>query len=69
MKRKTADVLLPEQYLTPVELAHLLAVPVQTLYLWRSKGIGPPGFRIGRHVRYDPKAVRCWIDELGEGAA
>ncbi|MDJ0466311.1 hypothetical protein [Streptomyces sp. H27-C3] len=24
-------------------------------------GIGPTGFRVGKHVRYDPAAVHDWI--------
>jgi excisionase family DNA binding protein len=60
--------LLPERYLTPGELAALLAIPLETVYQWRYKGVGPPAFRVGRHVRYDPRAVRRWIDGLG-GAA
>jgi predicted DNA-binding transcriptional regulator AlpA len=54
---------LPERFLTPAQLADLLGVPVQTLYQWRYLGTGPPGFRVGRHLRYDPVAVRRWVDE------
>lgn len=53
---------LPDRYLAPKELADVLGVPVQTLYLWRCKGEGPRGFRVGRHVRYDPDEVLAWID-------
>lgn len=62
-------VVLPPRYLTPVDLAEMLGVPVATLYQWRYQRTGPPGFRVGRHVRYDPKAVQKWIESLGEGAA
>jgi len=61
---------LPDRYLAPKELADVLGVPVQTLYLWRYKGEGPRGFRVGRHVRYDPDEVLAWIDrQTVEGAA
>jgi excisionase family DNA binding protein len=60
---------LPEKYLTPADLAKLLGVPLPTIYDWRYKRIGPPGFRVGRHLRYDPKAVREWIEGLTEGVA
>ncbi|GFH64325.1 helix-turn-helix domain-containing protein [Streptomyces diastaticus] len=53
---------LPDRYLTPEDLAALLVVPIETIYAWRKRRIGPPGFRVGRHLRYDPTAVRTWID-------
>jgi hypothetical protein len=61
--------LLPERYLTPIDLADLLGVPVETVYQWRRKYTGPGGFRIGRHLRYDPEDVRPWVNDLMEEAA
>ena len=60
---------LPDRYLTPVDLADLLGVPVETVYQWRRKGTGPRGFRVGRHLRYDPEDVRRWVAEQMEEAA
>jgi excisionase family DNA binding protein len=60
---------LPDRYLTPVDLADLLGVPVETVYQWRRKHTGPRGFRVGRHLRYDPADVRVWVSSLMEGAA
>ncbi|MER6452233.1 helix-turn-helix domain-containing protein [Streptomyces sp900105245] len=60
---------LPERYLTPADVAELLGVPVETLYQWRRKRTGPRGFRVGRHLRYDPNDVRAWVGSLMEGAA
>lgn len=54
---------LPDRYLTTEDLAATLAVPIETVYHWRKRRIGPPGFRVGRHVRYDPAAVRDWITQ------
>ncbi|MCX5608243.1 helix-turn-helix domain-containing protein [Streptomyces sp. NBC_00047] len=54
---------LPDRYLNPDDVAELLDVPVETLYQWRKKRTGPPGFRVGRHVRYDPADVHAWIEE------
>jgi excisionase family DNA binding protein len=45
-----------ERLMTVAELAELLGVPVTTLYQWRHRGEGPPGYRVGRHVRYRPAA-------------
>ena len=38
--------------LSPEELASYLGVPLATVYRWRSRREGPPGMRVGRHVRY-----------------
>jgi predicted DNA-binding transcriptional regulator AlpA len=54
---------LPDRYLTPEDIAAVFGVPLETVYGWRKKRTGPPGFRIGKHVRYDPAAVRAWVDE------
>ncbi|MEU5064502.1 helix-turn-helix domain-containing protein [Streptomyces virginiae] len=54
---------LPDRYLTPDDIAELLAVPLETVYQWRKKRTGPPGFRVGKHLRYDPTAVRGWIND------
>jgi excisionase family DNA binding protein len=51
---------LPDRYLTPEDIASLFAVPIETVYAWRKRRTGPPGFRVGRHVRYDPTAVHTW---------
>ncbi|MFF7876755.1 helix-turn-helix transcriptional regulator [Streptomyces sp. NPDC085942] len=55
---------LPDRYLTPLDLADLLGVPVETVYQWRRKDTGPRGFRVGRHLRYDPEDVRAWVTTL-----
>ncbi|TDC46393.1 DNA-binding protein [Actinomadura sp. KC345] len=52
---------LPDRYLTPEDIASLLSVPLETVYQWRKKRTGPPGFRVGKYLRYDPAAVRGWI--------
>lgn len=61
---------LPDQYLTPEDLVVMLRLPsVDTVYQWRRKGTGPRGFRVGRHLRFDPADVRAWVESLMEGAA
>ena len=47
--------------LTVPELANYLGVPVATIYGWRYRGEGPPGFRVGRHLRYRRSDVEAWI--------
>lgn len=43
------------------EVSYFLGVPVGTLYQWRYRRTGPPAFKVGRHLRYDPAAVRAWL--------
>ena len=43
------------------ETARYLGVPTGTLYRWRVTGGGPPAYRVGRHLRYDPAEVRAWV--------
>jgi excisionase family DNA binding protein len=68
-KEKLMNRTSPEPLWTPSEVAAYLGVPVQTLYQWRRKRTGPPGRRVGRHLRYDPDAVRAWFKSLSDDAA
>ena len=43
------------------DVAGYLRLPVQTLYQWRRKNVGPPAKKCGRHLRYDPAAVQRWV--------
>lgn len=52
-----------DRLLTVQELSDYLGVPVATLYQWRYRGEGPPGFRVGRHVRYRWSDVEGWIEQ------
>jgi excisionase family DNA binding protein len=45
------------------DVAEYLGIPKQTLYQWRSKGYGPPGRRIGKHVRYRQSDVEQWVTD------
>ncbi|MDN3053117.1 helix-turn-helix domain-containing protein [Streptomyces hygroscopicus] len=61
---------LPSRYLTPDDLVAMFDLPsVETVYQWRRKRTGPRGFRVGRHLRFDPVDVRAWVESLREGAA
>lgn len=51
-----------ERLLTPVEVAEVLGVPVATLYQWRTRGEGPLGLRVGRHLRYRQADLDRWLD-------
>lgn len=59
-----------DQLLSVAELADYLAVPPATLYQWRHRGEGPPGFRVGRHLRYRWSDVQKWIEhQLGTASS
>lgn len=51
-----------EQLLGIRELASWLGIPPATIYQWRSRGDGPPGYRVGRHVRYRRDDVEAWLE-------
>ena len=53
----------------PEELAAWLDVPLQTIYLWNSKGTGPRYVRAGRHVRYRRRDVESWLEQNSTPAA
>ncbi|HET9255324.1 MAG TPA: helix-turn-helix domain-containing protein [Pseudonocardiaceae bacterium] len=52
---------------TPDDLSGFLAIPEKTLREWCSKGYGPPWRKVGKHVRYEPGAVREWLGTLTGG--
>ena len=54
-------VTLPPRLWRVRETAEFLGVPASTLYYWSYLGEGgPPILRIGRSLRYDPRAVMAW---------
>ena len=52
-----------EPIISAQELAEYLGVPVATVYAWRYRRQGPPGFRVGRHVRFRWSDVERWIED------
>lgn len=44
-------------------LAERLGIPEKTLYVWRTQGKGPKGFRVGKYVRYRLEDVEAWENE------
>ncbi len=62
--RTTLRAGLPDRYLTPEDLVVIFKLEsVETLYTWRKKRTGPPGFRIGKHIRYDPADVHAYVTQ------
>jgi excisionase family DNA binding protein len=52
-----------DRLLTVEDLADYLEVPVATIYAWRYRRQGPPGFRVGRHLRFRWSDVERWIED------
>ena len=52
-----------DQLLSVEDLAEYLEVPVATVHAWRHRRQGPPGFRVGRHLRFRSSDVERWIDD------
>lgn len=55
-----------EQLESPQDVANYLGVPLDTVYAWRSRGIGPRGIRVGRHVRYRRADVDAWLERQAD---
>ncbi|MEU9850706.1 helix-turn-helix domain-containing protein [Streptomyces sp. NPDC047985] len=61
---------LPSRFLSPDDLVEMFELPsVETVYQWRRKRTGPRGFRVGRHLRFDPDDIRAWVESQLKGAA
>ncbi len=54
---------MPDRLMSPNDLAGYLGVPVKSIYRWREHREGPPGFRVGRHVRFRRQDVEDWLDQ------
>lgn len=51
------------------EVSEHLRVPVQTLYNWRVRGLGPRAIRVGKHLRYRWSDVEAWLEQQAESSA
>jgi excisionase family DNA binding protein len=50
-----------DEILTLDEVAAILKISVATIRKWRSEGCGPPGFRVGKYVRFRLSGVEQFI--------
>ncbi|WP_197273002.1 helix-turn-helix transcriptional regulator [Microbacterium aurantiacum] len=51
-------------YVSLAELAAELKVSVQTIYVLRSKGRGPHGFRVGTQLRFRKAEIDAWVQRM-----
>ena len=59
----TTDTAITEQLATTRQVSDQTGIPEQTLRGWRSRGEGPPWFRLGRSVRYRQRDIDRWLAE------
>jgi excisionase family DNA binding protein len=52
-----------EKLLTVRDVAEYLGVPLATVYGWRSRGVGPVGIRVGKHVRFRRSSVEAFLED------
>jgi excisionase family DNA binding protein len=67
---RSSDVEQPSRLWSIRDVAEYLGVPAGTIYQWRVRGEGPPGMRMGKHLRFDPESVARWahgLEEDGDG--
>jgi len=62
MKKHVQEVALPERLWTIKETSDFLSIPIGTLYQWHHRGEGPKPYKVGKHLRYDPRAVARWLE-------
>lgn len=55
-----------DEWLGLDQIADELGVPLRTMYAQRSKGIGPRGYKIGRHVRVRRSDLDAWLDQRAD---
>ncbi len=43
-------------------------MPLATVYRWRTRGGGPRGVKVGRHVRYRDADVEAWLEKHADAS-
>lgn len=56
-------------WLSTQALAEYLDVSIDTVRAWRYREVGPPGHRVGRHVRYHRDEVDAWARSAAAAVA
>lgn len=56
------------EYLTSMEVAALLRIPLSTVYkLTQDQRL--PAFKVGKHWRYKKSSIKTWIDQQEQKSA
>jgi excisionase family DNA binding protein len=61
----------PDKWLSLEDIAEELGVPVRSVYAWRSMGVAPKGYKIGKHIRVKRSDLDAWLEQRADqpGAA
>lgn len=57
---KTPETVL--EWLSPSDICREMQIPLATFYTWRSQGIGPHAYKVGRHVRVSRADLEDWLE-------
>ena len=60
--RQDGESAVTEPLLGPQDVARHLGIPLATLYAWRTRGKGPRGIKVGRHLRFRQADLAAWIE-------
>jgi excisionase family DNA binding protein len=55
-----------DEWLSLDDIAEELGIPLRTIYAQRSRGVGPRGYRIGKHVRVRRSDLNAWLDRQAD---
>jgi excisionase family DNA binding protein len=58
-----------DEWLSPVQVAEWLGIPLSTLYSWRHTGTAPPAYRLGKHLRFKRAEVVAWVESRGDAGS
>ena len=56
------------QWVTSATIAEELEISPHTLRSWRSRGVGPPYYRLEGVIRYDREEVETWRNARRQAA-
>jgi hypothetical protein len=54
---------------TDKQVAVFFNVSLASVRRWRLTGLGPPYYRVGASIRYDPKACSAWLESRKTGGS
>lgn len=54
------------EWLSPIQFAKELQIPLKTIYGWRAAHKGPRGHKIGNHVRYSRADINAWLETTAD---
>lgn len=55
-----------DEWLSIEDIAAELGVPVRSVYAWRSQGIAPKGYKIGKHIRVKRTDLQAWLERRAD---